>query len=495
MKHIIISALSIFILFSSCTKQLNQQPISVETTDAFYKSSNDFLQAVNAVYSSLRTYPDRQLNLSETRSDNLYALSPGGVRDWEGINSFFSTIATNPYVAEAYLTNFNGIYKANTVLDQLKKNGTVISDATLRNRFEAETRYLRAFMYFDLVRWFGKVPLVDHPLTVAEANTIGRSSVSTIYDLIISDLQFAAANLPASYSATDKGRATRYAATATLALVYMTRSGPTYGIEGPGLGLNEWSKASALLDTIINANVYSLLPSYSSIFSYTNENNAEVIFDVEYISGNNNLGGSFPWVLVPDFYFNSVGIVSQGGYEIRPLSNNLIQSFDTTNDLRYKFSVQRGYTYNGTTETQSFFKKYLDITKYGTNRFDWPINFIVTRYTDILMLKAECILHGSGAGDVDGIVNQVRTRAGLPNISGVTLPVLLEERRREFMAEGLRWHDLVRSGNVVSIMQAWIAADDVQKRIQPFQTNYIIYPIPQSEMDVKPGLYTQNPGY
>jgi len=94
-------ALSGVIIFSSCEKELDQQPISEASTGTFYVTQLHFTQGLNAVYSSLRGYPDRQLNLSETRSDNLFAVSEGGVRDWEGINSFHKTISSNPYVEEA----------------------------------------------------------------------------------------------------------------------------------------------------------------------------------------------------------------------------------------------------------------------------------------------------------------------------------------------------------------------------------------------------------
>ncbi|MBD0376764.1 MAG: RagB/SusD family nutrient uptake outer membrane protein, partial [Flavisolibacter sp.] len=273
-------------------------------------------------------------------------------------------------------------------------------------------------------------------------------------------------------------------------------SGPTYGIEGPGLGVNEWSQALTLLNEIIASNRYAFLPKYSDIFSYTNENNKEVLFDVQYISGGLGQGATFVWLLVPEGYFNSFGLPNQGGIYIRPVSSDLLNSFEP-NDLRKTFSIQPGYTYQGTTETRSFVKKYVDVTKYGKSRTDWPINFIVMRYTGILMLKAECILKGAPGtqAEVDAIVNQVRQRAGLGPVSNVTLPQLMEERRREFVGEGLRWHDLVRSGLVETVMNAWIAKEDVQKQIQPFNKNYIIYPIPQSELDVKQGLYAQNPGY
>lgn len=496
MKKTILPFIISALIVSSCEKELNQVPISSATTETFYATNNDFIQAANAVYNDLRSYPDRLLNLSETRSDNLYAVSEGGVRDWDPINSFFRTLASNPYISEAWLTNYNGIYRANVLLDQLQKNGSVISDASLKTRLEGEARFLRAFYYFDLVRYFGKVPLIDRPLSANEALALNRSPVADVYNLIISDLQFAGNNLPASYTGTEVGRATKYAAKGLLALVHMTRSGPTYGIEGPGLGLNEWNLALPLLNEIINSNQYSFLPSYSSIFSYTNENNKEVIFDVQYISGGLGQGASYVWLLVPEGYFNLNGLPNQGGIYIRPVSNSLLNSY-AANDARKTFSIQSGFTYQGTTETRSFIKKFVDISKYGRNRTDWPLNFIALRYTDILMLKAECILKGATGtqAEVDAIVNQVRGRAGISAVSNVTLPQLIEERRREFVGEGLRWHDLVRSGLVETVMNAWIPAEDVQQQMQPFSKNYIIYPIPQSELDVKQGLYTQNTGY
>jgi starch-binding outer membrane protein, SusD/RagB family len=280
-------------------------------------------------------------------------------------------------------------------------------------------------------------------------------------------------------------------------LVHMTRSGPSYGIEGPGLGLNEWSQAITLLNEIIASNRYSFLPSYANIFSYTNEYNAEVIFDVQATSGLNPVVGStFAWALAPDPWFQSQGKQVQGGLTIRPVAENLLASYEP-NDNRKAFSIQSGYTFNGVTETRSFFKKYIDLTRVPANRFDWPINFIVLRYTDVLMLKAECILKGAPGtqGEVDAIVNQVRARAGLGAISNVTLPRLMEERRKEFAAEGTRWHDLVRSGLVETVIPAWIATEDVQKQMLPFNKNYILYPVPQSELDIKQGLYQQNPGY
>jgi hypothetical protein len=291
------------------------------------------------------------------------------------------------------------------------------------------------------------------------------------------------------------GRATTYAAKSLLALVYMTRSGATYNIEGPGLGLNEWGLALGLLNEVISSGKYSMVATYPSIFSYTNENNTEVVFDIQFISGGLGLGTTFPVVLAPDTYFTSNGLPNQT-LTIRPISNNLLNSYAAT-DTRKAFSILSGYTANGVQETRSFFKKYIDLTKYGKSRTDWPINFITMRYTDVLMMKAECILQGGGGTQDEAItiVNSVRKRAGLAAITSLTLPQLMEERRKEFAGEGSRWNDLVRSGLVEKTMSAWIPVEDVLKQMKSFNTNYIIYPIPQSEMDVKVGLYTQNSGY
>src|SRR5882757_3749521 len=185
-KIFIIPTIAFTILVSSCSKDLNQIPISTATTSTFYQQPSDFIQGVNAAYNSLRGYPDRLLNLSEIRSDNIYGVSVSG-RDWDPINDFANGIAPNTYVEEGWNIDFNGIFKANTVLDQISKNGSYINSATLSTRLQAESRFLRAFYYFDLIRYYGQLPIVDHPVTAVEANAIGRSPVSDVYKFIIAD--------------------------------------------------------------------------------------------------------------------------------------------------------------------------------------------------------------------------------------------------------------------------------------------------------------------
>jgi hypothetical protein len=499
--------------FASCSKDLNQIPISTATSATFYQQPSDFIQGVNAAYNPLRAIPDQYMELSEVRSDNIYPSNFDVARDHDPINNFAPGIAPNVYVENAWKNDFDGIFKANTILDQIAKNANYVGSTALATRLTAEAKFLRAFYYFDLVRYYGKVPIIDHPVSAEEANKIGRGAVKDVYALIIADLQFAIANLPLNYSgvfpaysATDVGRVTKYGAEAILAEVYMARSGPTYNIEGPGLASNEWALALPLLQDIINSGVFAFNASFSNVFAYTNQNptvNKEAIFDIMFLTGQSPvLGTDFTWLLIPQNYFNALpagNTPANGALGAPSVSFDLLNSY-ASNDLRKAKTVHTtGFTYTGVYDQHPFFWKYLDTTKIPVSRFDWGINFMAVRYTDVLLLKAECVLNGapgSQTTDVDAVVNQVRARAGLSPLVGVTKAQLLDERRKELGNEGTRWFDLQRSGNLITIMEAYRATEDAAvKKMNPIVANYIIYPVPQTQLDASPGLYTQNPGY
>lgn len=491
LQYLILSSTLAF-SFASCEKELNQLPISSTTTESFFSNTNDFTQAVNGVYANLGNFPSQALWMGEMRSDNINALHDGN-RDWQGINDFSPSISTTGYITTAWRTNYNGIFNANTVLEALASKGEAISDAALRTRYEAEVRFLRAFYYFQLVRTFGKVPLINTALSADEVAAVPRSPVAAIYEqLIIPDLEFAASNLPESYSASDLGRPTRYAAKGILALVYLTRSGPTYDIEGPGLASNEYREAFTLLNEVLSG-PSAFIDDYKSVFAYNNENNEEVIFDIQFASGIN--GAGFPSHLTPVAFWTSTygsNLYGNGqGQSNFKITDELLASYEAESavDIREDFNIQLSYS-------QPFIKKYIDYSNRGVNASDWPINFIVLRYTDVLLLKAEAILQG-GLGtqaEVDELVNRVRNRAGLAPVSDVTLDDLLEERRKEFLGEGLRWNDLIRTGKAVAKMNEWIVNDGITT-INEVVPNYIIYPVPANEISAKAGLYEQNPGY
>ncbi|GAB3844002.1 RagB/SusD family nutrient uptake outer membrane protein [Hymenobacter terrigena] len=504
MKRILLFlSLACAVALSGCEKDLDQLPISNGSVPDFYKSAGDFDQAMTSVYSTLRGYPDREVYLSEVRSDNIYASSAVGGRDWDPINNFSTLLNINAIVADAWASDYAAIYRANVMLDQLAANGSVVP-AALRTRYEGEAKFIRAFMYFDLVRKFGKVPVIEHAILPREVAQIPRAEVAKVYELIIKDLGTAIANLPTSYTGANVGRVTVGAAKGILALVYLTRSGPDYGIKGPGLNSNEYDKANALLQDIIDAKGtarYATQATYAGIFSPTAENNSEVIFDIQYFA-NGSVGGSFQNIVAPDGYYSQLGLsFSAGSVEIKPTSNDLANVSYSTTDLRRAFNIQFGYTFQNTTDTRPFFKKYINVAAKGASRTDWGLNYIVLRYTDILMMKAECQMHGVGGGVADALllVNPIRVRAGVPPLTTLTLESLMEERRREFAGENLRWYDLMRSGLALTVMNAWAQREDLappfNKITRPITANLLLYPVPQAELAAVPGLYDQNPGY
>lgn len=507
-KYIYLMASAVLFALTSCTDELTQLPLSQGTIENFYATPGDFVQARNATYSvafhgaGTYGYANRVLNLSETRSDNLLATTTAS-RDWEGINSFYSSISSNTYVKEAYTSNYNAIYKANQLLEKLAEKGDAIfTNPDDKKAMVAEARFLRAFCYFDLIRWFGKVPLIDRTMTAQEAAKVGRTPVTEIYDLILSDLNSAIPDLNPTYDAANFGRVTKYGAKALLGLVYMTRSSPTYGIDGAMLGLNEWDKAYKELNEIKTSGLYTFGADYAAIFKTEGLANKENILTIPYTQNiSTPVGGNFMVEVGYEPYFASFNLSAQGSLEARPISEGFLNMFAETDNRKIagiatSYSVASG-TYKGD-YTEPVFKKYIDPARYGNGREDWGVDFMVIRYTDVLMLMAECTLHGGGGtqADVDAIVNQVRTRAGVPaNAVNITLDQLFDERRKEFFSEGTRWFDLIRSGKAVAIMNAWRIAEDTGNKMRVIDNNSLLYPIPLQEILAVPGLYTQNPGY
>ncbi len=192
------------------------------------------------------------------------------------ISRFQLSLAINTYVEEAWNVDFRGVMKANTLLDKL--NEKVVPEEADRKHIEGQAKFLRAFYYFDALRWFGLLPLNKGPLTPTEVLANGRSPVEDIYDFgCWLTCKMRVSLLPDSYPPAETGYATSYAARGILARVYLTRSGPKIHPDGPCLGTNEYQKALDLLNEII-AGPYEMLTDHPSIFSFFNENNKEIIF-------------------------------------------------------------------------------------------------------------------------------------------------------------------------------------------------------------------------
>ena len=507
MKKIDIFLSFLMILFlTACEDDLDQVPISYMSAGSFYTTTDEVEEAVNGVYNTLADYPENEFYLADVRSDDFYVTPETGssVRSWDPISNFETTIATNELVEYPWDNDYTGIMRANTVLNYISED--IVTDEDTYNRLLGETKFLRAFFYFDLVKLYGKVPLVDKLVTGDEALSIRRSSVDSVYTLIIDDLKDAIDLLPGSYSSSDDvGRATKYAAEGILARVYLMRSGPQLHPDGPCLNSGEYDKALTLLNDIINSENYEMLDNYANIFGLDYENSKEIIFDIQFTSGGYGTGGEYPGLINSNGnYWHTIGFSPDIGLESVNVSEDLFAAYDTLSaDVRDNFNViYRWYNKTiGYSQIDPVVTKWCchDENTWGSDRYDFALNFPVLRYTDVLMMKAECILQGATGtqSEVDGIVNDVRERAGLTDISNVTLDQLLEERRKEFFTEGRRWPDLVRTGKVLTVMNAWLAGSEDYLSEMPSSIDYtsIVNPVPQDEIDIKAGLYDQNEGY
>ena len=501
MKRIFLIIVGLAFLFISCEDDLNLAPVSEQSAADFYNNTQDFEQAINGMYHALASYPTNQFYLSEVRSDNVW--SPGGgVRFWNPVNNFERTLATNSLIGDTWNSSYRAIFLANIVLDKI--NEEKVPDNSIRNRMIGEAEFIRALHYLDLVRFFGRIPIYDKVYSPTEALELGRSSVTDVYSLIEQDLKDAINKLPANYSSSQTGKATSNAAKALLAKVYLTESGPDYGINGPGISANKYSDALTLLNEVIASGQYSWVDNYASIFDYDNENNPDIVFDIQFINdgntGRRGIGTDYPMLMYFEPYSRKHlglggGVPGADGGDME-VSNSLISSYQE-GDVRANVTYLPEWIDDANRLMKvPMFIKFLSLDHIPADGVNWGINIPVIRYTDVLLMKAEVLLQTGGSQtEIDAIVNQVRSRAGVDPISNVDMDMLLEERRKEFAAEGLRWHDLVRTGKVLDVMNAWIDEENPTNQINKVVANDIIYPLHQDQLEVKEGLYDQNPGY
>jgi hypothetical protein len=285
--------------------------------------------------------------------------------------------------------------------------------------------------------------------------------------------------LPLQYDSSERGRATKGSALALLGKVHLT--------------LGNHSEAAGFLRQVIDLNIYQLLPDYADIFEIDNANHAESIFEVQFKGGTGQgMGSNFFHTFSP-FTAGSliVGVGSGAGFG-QP-SADMIASYEE-GDLRKDISLQEGFVNEaGEFIPEPWISKYIDPSPFAAN--DNDNNFPVIRYADVLLMHAEALneLAYEPGGEAFTHLNAVRQRAGLDPFDGQDLPnqeafrlAIENERRHELAFEGHRWFDLVRTDRLLPVMNS------VGIELQEYQK---IFPVPQTQIDVNPGVITQNPGH
>ncbi|PSR57261.1 RagB/SusD family nutrient uptake outer membrane protein [Adhaeribacter arboris] len=468
-------------LLSSCEDFLNEVPQTARSAENFYKTAADFNNAVIGAYANFKNpglYGNGGTNasmlwLTEVTSDNS---THGATKAVSNLSQFeldeFNISLSNTVTTAAWTGHYIGIGRVNTILDQLP-NATF--EEPLKVRYEAEARFLRAFNYFNLVRLFGDVQLIQNSIdNPYGTNTIARTSADAVYDLIISDLIVAENNLPATIPATEAGRASKWAAKALLGKVYLTRNQPEL--------------AAPKLNEVILSGQFNLSTGYAATFSPATSyaNNKDVILAVQYKTGLVGQGSALwsdliPWG-IPGTLFGTTG--SGGGF-MQP-TEDMEKAYEP-GDLRKDASMQSTYTAaNGTLVNVRYVVKYKQT---GPQSGDADTDFPLLRYADVLLMYAEALNTQGQTAAAEPFLNQVRTRAGLPEKTGLSQAdfalALEQERRVELAFEGHRWFDLVRTGRYLPVMTTKGYA------VKEFHR---LFPIPQRETDLNSQL-TQNPGY
>jgi tetratricopeptide (TPR) repeat protein len=490
-NKIILVSVSTAMLFTACTKFVDYDPIEDYqiTADAYFTTPDDYQKMVVGTYSPLQWLWANAV-IGDVASDN--SVSGGeNATDQIGFQQIddYTIIANNSYLEEAWKSCYEGINRANYLHENKAK-----LDFTGKDALYGEVYFLRAYYYFELVRFFGDVPLfTEKRLGASDTRSLTRAPKADVYKQIEADLNSAIAVLPATNP--QKGRITKYAAQALLGKVLLYQG--------------KFEQSATMLENVI-AGPFNLVADFGSVFLETGENGPESVFEIQY----SNLSPFYDWsnpgrgqgnlaVQVCGIR-NITGSSPYGqGWSTNLPTKNLADAF-TAGDKRKAVTILDieayksanpgfGITYtvapykNTGLYNQKFHPRKGETS--GQVELNYLNNFRTIRFADVLLMAAEG-QNRKATPDVtkaQTYLNRVRARAFGNNSNNITLTgaqltdAIWEERRLEFAMEGDRFFDLVRTGKAAQKITGFVVGKNE------------VFPIPQREVDIS-GLI-QNPGY
>lgn len=546
LKQIILAA-GVLFLAASCDKNfLSTPPVGSLSPDGFYNSPAHLESGVLGVYAKLQNVENYQYILfSEDRSDNVWVDSdPNGIRTCSE-SSFYRLTASTAEIGSLWAGWTSLIYNANTVLASV--DDISFTDDKVKDQFKGELLFLRALAHFEMVRSFGNVPIVDHVLSSTEAKSLKQSTPSEVIStIVIPDLKEAERLLPvraemknsSNASIASDGRADKLAAQALLARVYMTLKGYPYNDAGAK------TEAKSYLEKVVTGGSSYFAPDINTWKRMFLTDNAAAnkyqIFGIQHA-----LGSGLTITFESGYMIKNLDIVADGyhsGSEMSPVypeatlwyefvSNNdprgrgfsFIDGYDAYGDVPAYVNRTTDFQYNG--EEISAFELSInakwcptkpkraeagiqfDDTQLGSgtgSRNQWPINFPVIRYEDMMLLYAEILVEEGSINQAMGYVNKIRNRAGITPVpenpsAADAMKYIKRERKLELYLEGVRWFDQVRYGEWKENTLA--KYDNYKLDNGSYRTNVApgnlkdgryLLPIPFAEMTAVPGLYTQN---
>ena len=510
-KYVMLGSCVGMLSFGCSESDFQKFPKDDVTEGAFFTGAENVRQMLNDAYYTMRYFYSYSSSgfifLGELPTDNAYNSKFNNSSnhtnlnevDWQPDNGLFT---------HAWRYAYETISRCHLAMENAEK---VMDAGTLQTRYINEAKYLRALMYFNLVRSFGDVPLVLKDITNPnDLFEYGREPKANVYAQIISDLKDAS-NLPMKYTEnTDIGYATGAAARALLGEVYLT--------------LGQYSDAKTVFAELISSGVgagYGLMDNYADVFKARYSNNKEIVFAAQFARGfdpsmgNPLVSQTYPNEAVPDPQLHPMLTRGSGTMLI---TRDLWNAFESTDPRREMIEVR-------VDENMQNQAVYLWTLKYfdedmSPDKLDSGADIIVHRWADILLMYAEALNETGATGEALTYLKQVRTRVGLSTDDALgaskdNMFLALElERQRELHLEGHRWFDLVRTGRALAVINHHLstktefelqpeggtgrhdAIEDLEKGTgRQLEAYRLIFPIPQTQINIVPEKLTQNPGY
>lgn len=470
MKKYIIVILLLSLGLQSCKDSfLELKPRGTDLESNYYKNRQEAYNGLVAIYDILgyqaSNYTTKIL-ATLAASDDHYA-GGGGSSDLPHLQAW-SNYTLSPAVGpqdDLWYRNYMGIMRANVLLQKLPD---VPMPDPEKTRFEAEAKFLRAFFYFDLVRLFKNIPLIEKPLEGDEIYQVVQAAPADVYALIEKDLTESLNALPARLNLeTEAGRASQGTAKALLGKVYLQQEKFAQAAEQLAAVNGEPGQTSQY--------GYRLLASFGDVFKVDNKYNTESILEISFT--NTSIGD---WGCINCTEGNVLNIMigprgySQGaggpdyvsGWGFLPLTENLVD--DLKGDPRYNFTVvdmkkleaegKASYT-PGYNDSGYFLEKYAgrESNRWkgaGSFELNFPQNIYEIRLSDAYLMEAEALVRGGGnTTRAAALLNAVRARVGLPATTA-TFQNIKKERRLELAGEGQRWFDIIRWGDAATNLSA-----------------------------------------
>lgn len=461
-KHIITTIVAgiAVVGLTGCNDQLDINQNGVTPYDSYYKTDEDCEEATTAIYSELRTqYTSGDYSPWEIKTLLADEINTGGTSrddnlDGRRINEYQFDY-TNNKIKTVFQEEYRMIYLANLVIDHYAKPST-----SLQKQRVAEAKVLRALSYFDLVTLWGPAPLVLE--AEREDYKAPNSTTADLWAQIEKDLIEAinSGSLPQKSNIDDNVtgiRTTLQFAQALLGKAYVFQK--------------KWAEAEQVLDQVVASGLYELIDDYGDFSKAECNNNREIMFSDNIVDDANNTSGIWPWGCIgwstisldtgtAPVYFLGFGQFSPSEaivndfLKYEPDSKRFHETMISIKEANDKWGVtlKPGNEYYANCGYLNWkWRDAQESTVAGAMMSFWT-NDIIMKYSEVLLLDAEAkiMAHGNGAGDA--LINQIRTRAGVPNLSGATMDDVKREKRFELYMDGVRFQDLVRWGDAPTVL-------------------------------------------